>query len=406
MKCIYCNAEISDGAAFCTVCGKKQEQPQAAQSSAPAFCTNCGKQIKPGVAFCTNCGAKVSAAAPGGQSYQGGGQNQSYSQGPSNQNYQSNTQSQSYSQGPSNQNYQSNSQNQGYQGGTQKQAYNQQYQTQAQSYQTKESSSKKLFIILMVCIFAVLLVGLGGFALYKTLSDNSDYSQRIEDDDDDDDKAEDKDKDKEKETSEEASSETSEEVAEDDEKKDEEEEEEDTSKDADYNLEKDSKLDMTGTLEKNTDGYFVLIWDEKLSFLDGDVYLEDVKSARLDLTDWDEPIYDYAELGDKLQVKGEAYIKDEKLFLLADKIYDAKGEDITKKKAGLDGDYIIPDSDTRLLTDADVYGLNIQEINYAKNEIYAIHGRKFKSKERQDYFNSKSWYYGTIEPEDFKESYL
>lgn len=66
-------------------------------------------------------------------------------------------------------------------------------------------------------------------------------------------------------------------------------------------------------------------------------------------------------------------------------------------------DYIIPDSDSKMLTDADVAGLSLKEINYAKNEIYARHGRKFDSKELRDYFNSKDWYDGKISPADFLE---
>ena len=50
--------------------------------------------------------------------------------------------------------------------------------------------------------------------------------------------------------------------------------------------------------------------------------------------------------------------------------------------------------------------MTIQQINYAKNEIYARHGRKFKSKELQTYFDSKSWYQGTIEPSAFNENTL
>ena len=69
-------------------------------------------------------------------------------------------------------------------------------------------------------------------------------------------------------------------------------------------------------------------------------------------------------------------------------------------------DYILPDSGTRLLNDSDVEGLSLQQINYAKNEIYARHGRKFNSRELQDYFNSKSWYNGTIDPDDFTDSML
>ena len=72
----------------------------------------------------------------------------------------------------------------------------------------------------------------------------------------------------------------------------------------------------------------------------------------------------------------------------------------------LNNDYIISYSDTVLLTNADVAGLSLQEINYAKNEIYARHGRKFKSTELQNYFNSKSWYHGTVAPENFTNSML
>ena len=68
-------------------------------------------------------------------------------------------------------------------------------------------------------------------------------------------------------------------------------------------------------------------------------------------------------------------------------------------------DYIFPDSDSRYLTDADVAGLTLQEINYGKNEIYARHGRKFKSQELTNYFESKSWYNGIYEPDDFDANY-
>lgn len=59
------------------------------------------------------------------------------------------------------------------------------------------------------------------------------------------------------------------------------------------------------------------------------------------------------------------------------------------------------DSDTRYLTDAEVKGLPLQVVCYAKNEIYARRGRIFDSQELNDYFYSKPWYYGRILPEDF-----
>jgi hypothetical protein len=72
----------------------------------------------------------------------------------------------------------------------------------------------------------------------------------------------------------------------------------------------------------------------------------------------------------------------------------------------LSADYIIPDSGTRVLTESDVAGLTLQEVNYAKNEIYARRGRKFKSNELNEYFSSKSWYHGTIEPDAFTNAML
>ncbi len=51
-------------------------------------------------------------------------------------------------------------------------------------------------------------------------------------------------------------------------------------------------------------------------------------------------------------------------------------------------------------------GLDAQTLRYARNEIYARHGRRFSDQELQAYFDGKSWYQGTIEPEDFEESLL
>lgn len=67
-------------------------------------------------------------------------------------------------------------------------------------------------------------------------------------------------------------------------------------------------------------------------------------------------------------------------------------------------DYILPESASRVLTSADIQSLTAKQLNYAKNEIYARHGRKFLSPELQNYFNSKSWYKGTIDGDDFSES--
>lgn len=66
-------------------------------------------------------------------------------------------------------------------------------------------------------------------------------------------------------------------------------------------------------------------------------------------------------------------------------------------------EYIISYSSDRILTSSDVSGLSKKEIKYARNEIYARNGRKFNSKTIQSYFDSKSWYSGTIDPDDFND---
>lgn len=68
-----------------------------------------------------------------------------------------------------------------------------------------------------------------------------------------------------------------------------------------------------------------------------------------------------------------------------------------------DSEYIFADSSDRLLTDADIRGMSAKELNYAKNEIYARHGRIFNSQELADYFKSKSWYEGTRSPSYFDD---
>lgn len=69
-------------------------------------------------------------------------------------------------------------------------------------------------------------------------------------------------------------------------------------------------------------------------------------------------------------------------------------------------DYILPDSSSRILSDSEVSVLSKEELRLARNEIYARHGRKFDDVQLQSYFDSKSWYKGTIDPADFSESML
>jgi len=64
------------------------------------------------------------------------------------------------------------------------------------------------------------------------------------------------------------------------------------------------------------------------------------------------------------------------------------------------------DSSQRLLTEADIAGLSSEDLRFARNEIYARHGRRFNSPELQAYFNSCSWYEGTIDAASFTDAML
>lgn len=63
--------------------------------------------------------------------------------------------------------------------------------------------------------------------------------------------------------------------------------------------------------------------------------------------------------------------------------------------------YILSDSATRLLTTSDLSGLSMSELELARNEIYARHGRRFDTGYIQKYFDNQQWYSGTIDPDDF-----
>ena len=64
-------------------------------------------------------------------------------------------------------------------------------------------------------------------------------------------------------------------------------------------------------------------------------------------------------------------------------------------------DYIFPNSSSVLLTDAEVSGISKDQLRIGRNEILARHGRRFNDQALQQYFDSKSWYNGTIRPDEF-----
>ena len=69
-------------------------------------------------------------------------------------------------------------------------------------------------------------------------------------------------------------------------------------------------------------------------------------------------------------------------------------------------DYIFPDSDSRYLTDEDLAGYSYDQLELAKNEIYARHGRMFNDQELQEYFQRQKWYAPQTASNDFDSSSL
>lgn len=65
------------------------------------------------------------------------------------------------------------------------------------------------------------------------------------------------------------------------------------------------------------------------------------------------------------------------------------------------GEYFFPESNSRYLSDEEISVYSAEQLELAKNEIYARHGRIFVTQRISDYFNSTSWYQGTIDPETF-----
>lgn len=64
-------------------------------------------------------------------------------------------------------------------------------------------------------------------------------------------------------------------------------------------------------------------------------------------------------------------------------------------------DYILPDSDKKLITEEELKGLTQEELRIARNEIMARHGRIFRDPTLDAYFRSKDWYKPSIEPDEF-----
>lgn len=75
-------------------------------------------------------------------------------------------------------------------------------------------------------------------------------------------------------------------------------------------------------------------------------------------------------------------------------------------ESGSNNGDILPQSNQVYLSQADIAHLSAKELNYARNEIFARHGRMFKSQELRNYFCQFSWYHPSIAPDAFDENDL
>jgi len=66
--------------------------------------------------------------------------------------------------------------------------------------------------------------------------------------------------------------------------------------------------------------------------------------------------------------------------------------------------YLIPGSESRYITESELGGMTPQILRYARNEIFAKHGRIFNSPELSGYFSLMPWYKGTIPVDQFDDS--
>ena len=69
-----------------------------------------------------------------------------------------------------------------------------------------------------------------------------------------------------------------------------------------------------------------------------------------------------------------------------------------------ENEWVFHDSDSRYISEMELYGLSDFRLQTAINEIYARHGYLFNDSEILSYFQSLSWYHGTVSSSDFSFS--
>ena len=68
---------------------------------------------------------------------------------------------------------------------------------------------------------------------------------------------------------------------------------------------------------------------------------------------------------------------------------------------GTPDDVIISGISSRYIAESELYDYDVGQLRLIRNEIFALHGRIFKSQDLKDYFSRKSWYVPKYDPDEF-----
>lgn len=381
MKCWNCNVVLEEDALYCTECGVKQETQ--IQNKDTFFCTNCGTEIDKDSLYCIECGHKVDLDIKPDVVTKKEFSSQPENSTKEDKGVYRNIDVKSFIEPQPtilSEKKESNS-NDNYYQWTEKAPINNSYQNDTQTTDEPKKRNTYNIVLIVVGVLIILSIILVMKFSESTVSSNPPY----------------------------------------------------IAKDNEIDL---SEVDIDATDGKSVElnGYIYetsnLEWILSL-YLNQNIYaydennnytlMNDVAFIYLDDSYLEEGVLETAQEKFSVYAKGSLYISDGSVYMRVDYFIDEYGNILDKDEttdsvvsdsavsdsAVSDSDsYILPLSDSKLLTSSDISGLTIQEINYAKNEIYARHGRCFKSNELQHYFDSKSWYYGTIPADNFDENIL
>lgn len=398
MKCKFCGAELLEGDKFCTACGKKVEWEEE-QKPEWIFCTQCGTKLAADSKFCTGCGAKVESSISSPVVITQEEQTTSVVEKPevrieTSENMKKENEEQQESKEFAEKIGDQHPQKESKQEPVKEEflPQNDRLELADNKPETSDSNKKTIALVVVIVVVAVVLI-IGAILLYKR---SKPTPVTVEDD--------------QWKTENDFAQESTEVVSSEDIV-----EEESTEVDlstVDYDVTIDNEVTLDGVIVETADSGKVIAFDAPKIFYGSDetgenVLVDNVRTVVLDSQNLPDDMLFRIENNTAAKVSGKIAIYAGKVFIQVDAMQDMYGNDMIAMYGSVqDDDYILPDSSDVYLTEEDIEDLSLQEINYAKNEIYARHGRKFDSVELQEYFESKSWYNGTIDPADFKDSDL